>query len=187
MASPGAVDDTCTTANENTPLYYNPTTQHYEYLSSTPITYTNPSGMTQVTSAPGAPWQLVPDHFFCVPKQQTSSAAMSQMLQQAASDLASGAHLVQLPQPPPIITAISPGNNGGYNAGTTVTLTGQYFSSAYAVDVGTVSVPFTALSDTVIRFASPSASAAGVPAGGSVNVTVLNPGGTSNAATFTYP
>jgi hypothetical protein len=102
---------------------------------------------------------------------------MSTMLAQAASDLASGAHLVQLPEPPPIISSVSPAT-GSLSHSTTVTITGQYFTGVYA-STGATSI--TVNSDTQTTAVMPVVSSAG-----NVSITVSNPGGTSNAVTFKY-
>ena len=188
IASPGAADNPCTApptgstnySSENTPIYYNPSSKAYVYLSATPLSYLNPTSMTQVTTAPRTPWEPVPDHFFCVPKSSGQpSAGLTTMLAQAASDLAAGAHLVQLPQPPPIITSINV-NTGSVKGGTVVTLTGHYFTGVYAANFGTTAATFSVGSDTAMTVTSPAGSA------GSVNITVVNPAGTSNGVGFTY-
>jgi IPT/TIG domain len=78
----------------------------------------------------------------------------------------------------PTLTSVVP-DNGPVFAGTVVTLTGTGFSTATAVQFGTVLVSFTAASDTQI--------AATAPAGptGTVPVTITTPGGTSNSFPYT--
>jgi Flp pilus assembly protein TadG len=117
------------------------------------------------------------DHFFCVKKTSGASANLSTVFAQAASALASGAHLIQLPVPPPIITSITPAH-GSLTVSTTVNLTGQYFSTAFAI---TGAASFTVNSDSTITAVMPAHSA------GTVNVTVTDPGGTSNAVGVIYP
>ncbi|MDR3662637.1 MAG: IPT/TIG domain-containing protein, partial [Mycobacterium sp.] len=117
------------------------------------------------------------EHFYCVPKQQNVNPNLSAVFQAVASSLASGAHLVQLPVPPPIVSSVSPAT-GSLSHSTTVTLTGQYFSTVFAV---TGASSYTVLSDTQMTAVMPSVGSAGP-----VSITVTNPGGTSNAATFTY-
>ena len=117
------------------------------------------------------------DHFFCVQKTPGASANLSSVFAQAATALASGAHLIQLPVPPPIISSISP-STGSMSHSTTVTLTGQYFSTAFAI---TGASSLTINSDTQMTAVMPPVSSAGL-----VSITVSNPGGTSNQVTFTY-
>ena len=84
---------------------------------------------------PTAPWEPATNHFFCVPKSTAASSGLANMLAEAASSLASGAHLIQLPVPPPIITSISPAS-WSKAGGTTITLTGKYFTDVYSVSFG---------------------------------------------------
>lgn len=62
--------------------------------------------------------------------------------------------------PPPWITTLSP-NRGGQGGGATVTATGSGFSTATAVDVGGVSVPFQVVSDESLTFTTPATSTTG--------------------------
>jgi hypothetical protein len=183
MASQPAADNTCNTADENTPIYYNASLTTYEYVDTSGKPYlTDPAGMTEVATAPtGSGWVQVTDHFYCVAKTSAASGDLTSVFEAVASSLASGSHLIALPVPPPIITSISP--TGGPDAGgTTVTVYGKYLTSVYAVTVGgSTFAPKTVVSDTQLTFASPAGSK------GAVNVTVTNPSGTSNAVTFAYP
>lgn len=120
------------------------------------------------------------EHFYCVPKSGVPSNLLADIFTTAAGALASGGHLVQLPVPPPVIATISP-IHGPLIGGTPITLTGQYFTTAYSVAWGAGSVPFTIVSDTQITLTSPSG------ATGPVSITVTNPGGPSNIVTYTYP
>jgi hypothetical protein len=98
------------------------------------------------------------------------------MLSQAASSLASGSRLVQLPVLPPVITSMGPSTlpvTGG-----TVTISGKYFTSVYSV-AGASS--FTVVNDTTMTAVMP-AHAALPP----VSVTATNGSGVSNAVTLTY-
>lgn len=83
----------------------------------------------------------------------------------------------------PTVTAVSPAS-GFLAGGTSVTLTGTYFTSASAVHFGaTLATSFTVNSATSISVTSPAASL------GTVDVTVTTPGGTSatsSADHFTY-
>ena len=117
------------------------------------------------------------EHFYCVPKQQNVNPNLSAVFAAVASSLASGAHLMQLPVPPPIISSVGPAT-GSLSHSTTVTLTGQYFSTVFAV---TGASSFTVNSDTQITAVMPPVGSAGP-----VSITAANPGGTSNAVTFTY-
>jgi Flp pilus assembly protein TadG len=176
-ASAPAVDTPCTTPS-STPIYYNPSTRVYEYVSSTTLVTNTPVGstMTQVATAPGSPWVPVTNHFFCSPKSTSASSGLTSMLSQAASSLASGSRLVQLPVLPPVITSMSPSTlpvTGG-----TVTISGKYFTSVYSV-AGASS--FTVVNDTTMTAVMP-AHAALPP----VSVTATNGSGVSNAVTLTY-
>ena len=118
------------------------------------------------------------DHFFCAPE----GGNLKDILQKAAIALAGGTRLVQM-YPVPIVSGVSPGSTA---AGNTVTITGKYFTEAYAVTFGGVNAGgFTVVDDGVIT--------AVVPPGGSgttVHVQVSTPGGTSiinNGDKFTYP
>ncbi|MFE9993952.1 IPT/TIG domain-containing protein, partial [Streptomyces avermitilis] len=79
----------------------------------------------------------------------------------------------------PAITAISP-TSGPATGGTSVTVIGSGFTGATAVKFGaTNATSFTVLSDNVITAVSP-------PGAGTVQVTVVTPGGTSNGVTYNY-
>jgi IPT/TIG domain len=81
----------------------------------------------------------------------------------------------------PQVTAVSPVTGTGAG-GDSVTITGSGFTSAMAVDFGGVSAVMTVSSDTEITATSP-------PGSGTVDITVVTPGGTSAASTadqFTY-
>jgi chitinase len=81
-----------------------------------------------------------------------------------------------------IVTSIAP-SNGPPPGGTTVTITGFFFTGATAVQFGgTAAASFTIISDTQITATSP-------PGSGAVDVTVTTPGGTSatwSADLFTF-
>lgn len=86
-------------------------------------------------------------------------------------------NLTGLP-PNPVITTIAPDNG---DAGDLIVLTGSNFNNASAVKFGTTNATaFTLLSSTQIEATVPTGLAAGA-----VNVTVVTPGGTSVAKTFT--
>ena len=76
-----------------------------------------------------------------------------------------------------MINSIAP-SHGSLTLPTTVVITGQHFTRAYAV---TPATSYVVNSDTQITAVMPSHTA------GTVNVTVTNPSGASNAVTFTYP
>jgi uncharacterized repeat protein (TIGR02543 family) len=84
--------------------------------------------------------------------------------------------------PVPVVTSISP-STGTTAGGTSVTITGEYFTSATGVKFGTTDgTSVTVVSATQITVTSPAGT-------GEVNVTVITPGGTSSAALygkFTY-
>lgn len=119
------------------------------------------------------------DHFFCQP----AGSDLSEVFRAAAVQLIGGSRLVQL-YPQPIVSSISP-STGAKTGGTTVMLTGMYFSEAYSVTFGgTPADSFTVLSDNSIRAVAP----AGTP-NTTVDIRVSTPGGSSKAVTadrFTY-
>ncbi|MEU8569589.1 IPT/TIG domain-containing protein [Streptomyces pathocidini] len=79
----------------------------------------------------------------------------------------------------PVLTSLVP-NSGPAAGGNTVTINGTGFTGASAVNFG----PNPATSFTIV---SPTQITATAPAGsGTVNVTVVGPGGTSNALPYTY-
>lgn len=84
------------------------------------------------------------------------------------------------PIPAPVIDSIGP-DVGTTSGGTTVVISGENFTDATTVRFDGVAAPYLAVdSDTQITVTTPSHSA------GSVGVVVETPGGTSNAASFTY-
>jgi hypothetical protein len=109
------------------------------------------------------------DHLFCQP----NGGDLSAVLRAAAVQLAGGSRLVQM-YPQPVVTGVSP--NGGPKAGgTTVTITGKYFTEAYSVSFGgTDAASFSVISDTQIRAVSPAG-----PASTTVDIQVSTPGGSS--------
>jgi adenosylcobinamide amidohydrolase len=80
---------------------------------------------------------------------------------------------------PPVLTGISP-TNGAAGVRTVVTLTGTALAGATGVSFGGVAGTITADSATQITVTSPPGN------GGTVNVIVTTPSGTSNAEQFTY-
>jgi YVTN family beta-propeller protein len=95
-----------------------------------------------------------------------------------------GVAATDVPTAAPAVTGISP-SSGPQAGGTSVTITGNGFTGATAVNFGAVpATGFTVDSDTQITATAPSAASAGT-----VNVTVTTAGGTSAAATadqYTY-
>jgi hypothetical protein len=119
------------------------------------------------------------DHFFCEPK----TSDLTSVFQTVATTL-SGArtHLVQL-NPPPSIYSIGP-TSGTHTGGTTVMITGKYFTGSTSVTFGGASAAFTVLSDTSIRVTSPAGTT-----GNTIHVVVTNGGGSSPPVSgdrFTY-
>ncbi|MGW7007029.1 IPT/TIG domain-containing protein, partial [Streptomyces sp. NPDC054933] len=81
--------------------------------------------------------------------------------------------------PVPAIASVSP-SSGPAAGGTTVTLTGTGFTSATAVRFGaTAAASFTVVSDTQVTATTP-------PGTGTVQVSAITRGGTSNGVPFTY-
>jgi hypothetical protein len=121
------------------------------------------------------------EHFYCVPKTGAPSTLLANVFAAVANSLASGSRLIQLPVPPPVITSISV-NTGSKAGGTTVILTGQYFSNVYSVTFGGASatISTTGWTDTTMTVTSPAGSV------GTVNITATNPSGPSNGVGFTY-
>ncbi len=120
-----------------------------------------------------------PQHFWNAPDAATLKAAFYQA---AISIAGTGPKLIQL-YPTPFITAVSP-SVGTLLGGTTVTITGKFFTGATSVRFGGAGVAFTVVSDTSISATSP----AGTP-GSTVNVSVTTPGGTTPAvdgSAYTY-
>lgn len=79
----------------------------------------------------------------------------------------------------PTLAAVSP-TSGPASGGTTVVLTGTNFAGASAVRFGTTAATsFTIVSNTHISAVAPAGS-------GTVQVTVITPGGTSNGVSFGY-
>jgi hypothetical protein len=80
---------------------------------------------------------------------------------------------------PPVLAGGSP-DSGPTAGGTTVTLTGSNLLTASAVRFGATAAAFTVVSDIQINAVAPAGSA------GAVAVTVVTPGGTSNATGYAY-
>ncbi|MDT0456451.1 IPT/TIG domain-containing protein [Streptomyces sp. DSM 41527] len=80
--------------------------------------------------------------------------------------------------PAPVLSSVVPAS-GPSSGGTTVTLTGSGFTGVSAVRFGGVSASFVVNSATQITATAPAGS-------GTVQVTVVGPGGTSNGVPFTY-
>jgi hypothetical protein len=122
------------------------------------------------------------DHFLCISKSGPSNE-LSNIFKAAAASLAKGrSRLIQL-YPVPDLKAISP-NAGTYLGGTTVTITGQYFSGATSVKFGGTSAAFTVVSDTAISAKAPAGKQ-----GVTVDIVVSTPGGSTtitSADRFTY-
>ena len=123
------------------------------------------------------------DHFYCIGKTGASTD-LSNIFKAAAAALAKGgSHLVQL-YPVPVVTAIGPAT-GTHLGGTTVTITGSFFTGATSVKFGgTPATNVTVVSDTSITAKAPAGAT-----GTTVHVTVTTPGGTTtqvNADRYTY-
>jgi hypothetical protein len=80
----------------------------------------------------------------------------------------------------PVVTAVSP-VTGAVAGGTLVRITGTSFQGATAVKFGTTNATSFIVDDNNEIFATAPAQAAGAK-----NITVVTPGGTSNAQAFTY-
>lgn len=109
------------------------------------------------------------DHFFCQPE----GGDLASVLRAATQKLATGAKLVQL-YPQPIVTGVGPAS-GPAAGGTTVMITGKYFTDAYSVTFsGTKASSFKVLSDTSIRAEAPAGTQ-----GSTVDIRVSTAGGAS--------
>jgi hypothetical protein len=83
-----------------------------------------------------------------------------------------------LPPPTPTLSGISP-SSGPPAGGTTVTLTGTNLQLTSSVYFGSTSATLRSISDTDVTVTAP-------PGSGTVEVVTYNPGGESNAVSFTY-
>jgi hypothetical protein len=126
------------------------------------------TGPAKGTTACNAAENTDGDHFFC----QAVGTDLASVFRAAALALVGGTRLVQL-YPQPVVTGV--GGSGGSAGGTTVTITGKYFTEAYAVSFGgTPAAHFTVNSDTSITAVSPAG-----PANTAVDIQVSTPGGSS--------
>ncbi|WP_181725085.1 IPT/TIG domain-containing protein [Nocardia gipuzkoensis] len=89
-----------------------------------------------------------------------------------------GVSYAYIPVTAPTLTSVVP-SSGPAAGGTTVTLTGTGLSSATSVRFGATAASFTVVSATQITALAP-------PGAGTVQVTVITPGGTSNGVPYTY-
>ena len=83
-----------------------------------------------------------------------------------------------IPAAPPTLSGISP-SSGTPAGGTTVTLTGTNLQTTSSVYFGSTSATIRSGSDTEVTVTAP-------PGSGTVEVVAYNPGGESNAVSFTY-
>ena len=99
------------------------------------------------------------------------------------SEAAAGGAIVQTTMPVPAVTSVAP-TSGTTAGGTTVTITGSGFTGSTAVNFGaTAATSFTVNSNTQITATAPSGTA------GAVDITVVNPSGTSSTSSndqYTY-
>jgi hypothetical protein len=111
---------------------------------------------------------------------RTAGPVHLQVVTPGGTSAQSGADVFTYEAPPaPVVTSLSP--NTGYTvANTPVTITGTELTAASKVLVGDRSVAFTKVSATSIKFTAPAHPA------GTVQVTVVTPGGTSAGTAFTY-
>ena len=97
-----------------------------------------------------------------------------------------GQRLVELPPadgdtdntPVPVLASIAP-QRGASSGGTSVVITGTDLNGATSVTFGSATASFTVNSSTQITAVSPAGT-------GTVNVSVVTPGGTSNALPYAY-
>ena len=122
-------------------------------------------GTTSCTSAENTD----DDHFFCQP----TGTDLSSVFRQVAVALASGTRLVQL-YPIPVVTGVSPATGGSKLGGTSVTISGQYFTGATSVTFGGAGAAFTVTSSSSITAIAPAGAA-----NSTVDVIVRTQGGVS--------
>ena len=122
------------------------------------------------------------DHFFCIGKTGASTD-LSDIFKAAAAQLAKGgSRLVQL-YPVPVVTGVGPAT-GSHLGGTSVTISGSFFTGATSAVFGGTSATFTVTSDTTITATAPAG-----PTGQTVDIRVTTPGGTTTVLSvdqFTY-
>ena len=122
------------------------------------------------------------DHFYCIGKTGASTD-LTGIFKAAAGQLAKGkSRLVQL-YPVPVLSNVSPAG-GSHLGGTSVTISGSYFTGTTTVRFGGTGVAFTVTSDTSITATAPAGTKGNV-----VDITVTTPGGTTTAMPadqFTY-
>lgn len=153
------------------------------YLLSTMAT--QPSTNSRGCPGTGAPTTNTDgDHSFCLPKTAGASASLASVFQAAAAQLATGgARLIEL-YPAPVATAVSPAS-GSRTGGTTVTITGPYFTGSTRETFGGVgATSFTINSDPSISATAPAGTA-----GQTVDIVVTSPAGSSAVVTadrYTY-
>jgi hypothetical protein len=154
--------------------------------SSVTITGTGFTGTTAVqfgtTDAPG--FTVDSDTQITVPSPESAGGVVDiTVTNPGGTSTTSSADQFTYIYPVPTVSGISPAT-GPVAGGTSVTITGTGFTGTTAVQFGTADAPgFTVDSDTQITVPSPES------AGGVVDVTVTNPGGTSatsSADQFTY-
>ena len=126
-----------------------------------------PQSLLQSMASPDGPGQ---HHFLMA----TSTSDLTAAFTQAAIGLATGqSKLVEL-YPTPVVTGVSP-NRGTHLGGTTVTISGKFFTGASSVRFGgTPAQSFTVTSDTSITAKTPVGPNGSVP-----DVIVTTPGGVS--------
>ena len=119
------------------------------------------------------------DHFYCEPAGNELSTVFSAVATQFAG---LRTHLIQL-YPIPQVTNVSP-STGTHLGGTTITVSGKYFSGTTSVTFNGASAPFSVQSDSQISVTTPAGSV-----GATVNIVVTTPGGSSpivSADRYTY-
>jgi hypothetical protein len=123
------------------------------------------------------------DHYFCIPKTAGASADLADVFKAAAAALAKGGSRLMQLYPVPVISSVSP-TTGTKLGGTSVTITGSFFTGATSVTFSGTAATFTVNSDSSITATSPAG-----PANTTVDIRVTTPGGTTtNLASdnFTY-
>jgi hypothetical protein len=134
----------------------------------------------QLLATPDQPHATPPQIYYY---NVVDASGLPSVFHQIASQiLGPGAHLIQL-YPAPVVTGIA-GSPATHLGGTTITISGEYFTGATSVTLsGTNAASFTVTDDNTISATTPSGSV------GNVDVIVTTPGGTSTitpADVFTY-
>ncbi|MFF7943511.1 beta strand repeat-containing protein [Nocardia gamkensis] len=140
------------------------------------LTGTNLTGTTAVTFGATAATSFTVNSSTQITAIAPASSGTVQVTATTAGGTSNGVPYTYVPAP--ALTSVTP-NSGPAAGGTTVTLTGTGLSAATSVRFGATATSFTVVSATQIT-------AVASPGSGTVQVTVITPGGTSNGVPYTY-